>query len=81
MSSRMRLHVVLAKFPDSDVPEVVECWDEYCIEGNPDGWEEARSKALKKYGDDEGVVYREAVIMTLGLPELFDVPEVSGEVE
>lgn len=80
--SQVRLHMVLARFVDNEgMPEVLLCWDEYCIEGNPDGWAEARAKAMVNYGTGSDVVYRDVTMMSVGLPEVFDVPEVSGEVE
>lgn len=76
--SRMNLHLVLALHDPDDAPEIVLCWDEFCIEGNEDGWIEARLKALETYGDT--VQYREVIVQTQGIPELFDVPKVEGTI-
>ena len=35
-----------------DPPEMVAAWDEWCIEGNWEGWAEACDKALASLGDD-----------------------------
>jgi len=48
--------ILLATFAnrhyDPEEFELVHCWDEYCVEGNVDGYEESRQEALDSWGDD-----------------------------
>ena len=37
---------------DSAAPELLEAWDEYSIDENPDGAREAFTEALARVGDD-----------------------------
>ncbi len=76
--SPMRLHVLIAKFPESSVPEVVRCWDQFSRDGNPEGYDEDMASGREQYPEAE---YRQVVVKTVGLPEVFDTPEIEGELE
>ena len=40
------------KYDPENSTELVVAWDEFCVEGNPDGYDEERDKALASWGDD-----------------------------
>jgi hypothetical protein len=44
----MKLHIIMGLRPDSEVPEAIDCWDEYTIDANPEGFDEAVAKAKEK---------------------------------
>ena len=33
-------------------PEVLVCWDEFCVDENPEGWDEAVAEAEAKYAKE-----------------------------
>jgi hypothetical protein len=39
-------------YKGADGPDLIEAWDEYGIDNNPEGWQEACEKALASVGDD-----------------------------
>lgn len=36
----------------SPTPELLEAWDEYSVDSNPEGWEAAKQEALESLGTD-----------------------------
>lgn len=40
------------KYYENGPPELMEAWDEYTIDNWPEGWEAAREKAIKSWGDE-----------------------------
>jgi hypothetical protein len=48
----MRIQALFATRTYSEVPELVAAWDEYTIEGWPEGWENEKRASLAKMEDD-----------------------------
>lgn len=52
----MRLYILFGHRPEEYegqyAPEVLVCWDEFCVESNPDGFDEECAKSREKYGDE-----------------------------
>jgi len=48
----MKLHILFGHrqedYEGQYAPEALVCWDEFCVEENPEGFEEECSKYLKK---------------------------------
>src|SRR5690349_13750049 len=40
------------KWDPENSTELVVAWDEFSVEGNPDGYDQERDKALASWGDD-----------------------------
>lgn len=47
----MKIYTLWGKRPD-DTTELMVAWDEYCVDGNPEGFEEALAEARKSWGSD-----------------------------
>lgn len=84
MSAFLHVHSlwITRKSSPESYPELLVAWDEYGIEENFSGWEEACSAALAACGDDVA----EARYITLRVPhrsieEAFKVPVVDAFVE
>lgn len=84
----MKLHILFGQrkceYPGQYAPEALECWDEFCIDENPDGFEEACEKRLAECGKDSFSSTR-VVIVTVDDNKLDEVlnstPEIEGSVE
>lgn len=52
----MDLHVLFMqrkeRYEGEYGPEAILCWDEYCVNENPDGFDQAVEKAKRDYHDD-----------------------------
>jgi len=50
----MILHVIFGQrtcsYPGEYGPEVIDCWDENCVDDNPEGFDEAIEKAKARMG-------------------------------
>ena len=44
------IHQIWVNRSDFDNPELADSWDEYCIDANYEGWENAIKKVQKDYG-------------------------------
>lgn len=80
----MRITVLLGlrRSEPSAAPEVMAAWDEYCIDSNPEGFEEECENAKKLWGDD--LLDHRLVDIKVSereLRALFETPEIKGEVE
>ena len=65
-----------------EAPELMVAWDEYCLDANPEGFEEECENAKKSWGNDLGqwrIV--EIEISQEKLEEHFAEPTLEGEVE
>jgi hypothetical protein len=47
----MLIHMIFGQRPDDVTPEVIEAWDEYLIEGNPEGFEASLRHAKSRVRD------------------------------
>ena len=74
----MKIHVLIAARNYTDVPEVLDAWDEYVIDSNPEGWETAKEEAIAELEEDEGP-WREVVIEVPGLESFFDQIVLKGK--
>jgi hypothetical protein len=78
----VNLYALFALRKGEDIPELLEAWDEYSVDGNWDGWEAARTKALASIGDE----LHSSAIITITVPvepieqALNPRVEVTGEV-
>lgn len=66
-------------------PEAIElmtAWDEYCIDNNPEGFEEDCERAKKSWGD-ELLQWRLVDLATSStdLEKLFTTPTLEGKIE
>jgi len=52
----MKLYILFGQRPEEYAgqyaPEALVCWDQFCIEENPDGFDEDCKKALERCGKD-----------------------------
>jgi len=62
----------------SDVPELMDAWDEYLIDANPDGWQSDKREAIAEL--EEGETWREVTIDVLGVENLFDEVILKGKI-
>ena len=80
----MRITILLGqrKIDPESVPEVMAAWDEYCIEENPEGWDDECEKAKRSWGDDL-LAYRlvDLIVPDEKLLALFEVPSIEAEIE
>jgi len=75
----MRIHALfVTRTYETSTPELVDAWDEYCIDSNPDGFDEARKNAAT---DDEVHAFAEVIfevdeqaVMNALYPALVVVP-------
>jgi hypothetical protein len=82
----MRLHVFLGQEPcrykGEHAPEVLACWDEFCVDINPDEWDKTKEKALEdRGGESTFVATKEVVVNAPDLYKVFDEVEIKGKVE
>ena len=76
----MKLHIIMGRRPESDVPEALDCWDEYTIDENPDGFEEA-IRTHKAKSDFAAVSVVIVSISTKAVMAILDPPnELDGKV-
>ena len=51
----MLIYVLFAQrkedYPEQYAPEVLVAWDEFCVDGNLEGWEETKKRAIEACGD------------------------------
>lgn len=47
----MRIMTLWGKRKDGTI-ELMVAWDEHCVEGNPEGFDEALEESRKSWGDD-----------------------------
>lgn len=73
----MRLHLIVGYYKgadrDREMPNVIDAWDEYCVDGNEQGFEDAIKKAKE---DCEDVRLLDLNIPEKAVTSLFDVPVV-----
>lgn len=64
-----------------DAPELIEAWDEYRIDDNPEGFADAFKQGREHYDPKDGT-YRHITIKVSDhrIAAAFDAPEVNGEV-
>lgn len=64
-----------------DFPELMVAWDEFCVDGNPEGYAEDKKKAIESWGDDLAA-QREIVISvpTDQIEAAFRAPTIQGNV-
>jgi len=84
----MKLHVLFAQptelYEGQRAPEVLECWDEYSIDENHEGWVEACTKAIKCRGGLEE--FSSAVVIIVEVNDitidqlLNETPTIDGKV-
>lgn len=80
----MNLHILFGLSPeqrDDDLaPEAILVWDEYCVEGNPEGWNDAVAAAKEETPERD---IREVIVIIdeEKLCNLFDVPKMKGELK
>lgn len=83
----MQIRLIIAQhkcdYPGQFMPNVVDAWDEYTLEDNWQGYEEA----LRKYTDLVGTAYESVRELIVTIPDrsvtdLFDnqIPTVEGQV-
>lgn len=53
-------------------PELLEAWDEYSIDQNQEGWEQAKRKVLAEVNADGSGFWREAGVRVVDLKFDFD---------
>lgn len=64
-----------------DSPEMMTAWDEFSIEGNPEGWDDARAQAIESWGDE--LEAHRVVIVTIDHDQVaaaFEEPKIAGSV-
>jgi hypothetical protein len=71
----MRIHVFLGQEPNKykgeNAPEVLTCWDEFCIDNYYEGWEKAKEDAYEDRGGKNTFIATAEVIVDV--PALFHV--------
>lgn len=69
----MKLHVIFGqreeRYEGQYAPESLDCWDEYSVEENPDGFEEA----IKKHRDSKEFVRVEVVKINVNGKQIRDI--------
>jgi len=75
----VKIYCVLSKHPDIDMPWLVDAWDEWSVEENPEGLGTDVKNAKKKHPACE---VRTAVIEVPDsfLTSVFELPVVKGDV-
>lgn len=83
----MELHILFGQrkesYPGEYGPEVLVCWDEFCIDENPEGFHEAVEKARKEY-ESSFTSMRVVVVKVDGskIKQLLnETPAVNGEIQ
>ena len=82
----MNLHILFIqrkeRHPGEHAPEARIVWDEFSVEENPDGFEEACAKDLKEIGND--IQAHRVIQVAVGQDEirklLLDAPTVEGKI-
>lgn len=59
-------------------PELVAAWDEFSIDENPQGWQDACTKALDSIGDD--LAEHRYIQIRANVSSVWAVPTVEGEI-
>lgn len=81
----MKLYVLFGQRKEQYAPEALLCWEEYSVDENPDGWEEAveaeKAKALKSEDFSALRVITVAVDGNKIARLLNDTPAVTGTIE
>lgn len=69
------------QYPGEYAPELMEAWDEYTLDDNWEGWEEAKAAAIASWGDDL-VAAREIVINIAddAIDSVFLTPTIEAEI-
>ena len=77
----MKLHCLFGLRKGYELPELMVAWDEYCVDSNPEGFEEDCEKAKESWGDDL-VAHRmiEVKIDEEQLRAQFTTGEMKGEI-
>lgn len=52
MSTKILSLWITRKASDGEYPELIEAWDEYSVDGNWEGWDEAVKKGIASIGTD-----------------------------
>lgn len=74
----MRISTVWAVRKHSpDEPELVVAWDEFCIDANPEGFDEDVKRALESMGSD--LLTHRVIVLRANYPDIveaFQPPEI-----
>ena len=62
-----------------DTPELLLAWDEFCIEENPEGFDEQRERVIRECGDDLAAVGDISVEVDMG--QIAAILRPAGHVE
>lgn len=82
----MKIHMIVVqynqRYPGEYMPNVVDVWDEYTMDENPDGYLESLRKHEAMVPKDYEAV-RELIVHVPddAITSLFDIPETIGRVE
>lgn len=81
MTSRITIHTLWGLRKGTDFPELMEAWDEFCVDENWDGWKEACDRSIASWGND--IVAHRFVNVTVdeaAINAAFETKSVPGEV-
>lgn len=66
---------------EPEYPELLEAWDEYSIDQNPEGFEEACDEAIKAVGTDvEAIRYIDMFVAHQDIDKAFAPPVVTTQI-
>src|ERR1035437_5005065 len=62
-------------------PELMQAWDEYSVDSNFDGWEDACATSIASWGDDlDAHRYIDLNVDLIAIEAAFDSPRIDAEV-
>lgn len=80
----MKIRMIVAQYPEryagEYMPNIVDAWDEYVMDDNPEGFNDALKKheALVASGDYEAVRVLDVEVPDSAVLGLFQIPTVKG---
>ena len=75
----MKIYTIWRNINSFEDAWLINAWDEYSIDGNNEGWQEALKEASNSNKEDIKVIV--VNVDNKELEKLFSTPEVSGKVE
>jgi hypothetical protein len=83
----MRLYVLFGQrkedYDGQYGPEALVCWDEFCVDENPDGFDEACEEYLAEHGDE--FVATRVILIDIDGDKVRDclvgVPTIKGKIQ
>ena len=84
---KMKLHILFGmrkqQYEGQYAPEAMECWDEFCVDENPGGFERACKQRISECGGDDEFDSIKVIVVKVDADRIYDLlckpPEIDGK--